>query len=327
MADIKKVVVSGAAGNIAYALLWRIANGDLYDADTKIDLSLLEIPEAVQAAEGVAMELFDSSFPVINNIDIYDDPDKAMEGANAVFLVGAKPRGPGMDRADLLGENGKIFGPQGDAINKGAASDVRVLVVGNPANTNALIAQQHAKDVPADRFSAMVRLDHNRALASLGQKLGVNPHDVENMCVWGNHSNTMFPDITYATLNGTPVKELVEKDWYLNEYIPRVAKRGGEIIQVRGKSSAASAASAAFDTVRDWIHGTDGKWVSNAFPSDGSYGIDEGLIAGRPIICENGEMHPVEGLELNEFQKIRIEETVAELRAEANTVRELGLID
>ena len=326
MADIKKVVVSGAAGNIAYALLWRIANGDLYDANTQIDLNLLEIPQAAQAAEGVAMELMDSAFPVIHEINIFDNADAAMEGANSVFLVGAKPRGPGQDRADLLADNGKIFGPQGEAINKGAADDVRVLVVGNPANTNALIAQQHAKDVPADRFAAMVRLDHNRALGSLAKKLDVNPHDFEHVCVWGNHSDTMFPDITYATLNGKPVKDLIDEDWYLNYYIPRVAKRGGEIIQVRGKSSAASAASAAFDTVRDWINGTGETWVSCSVVSDGSYGIDEGLMCGRPVQCKDGKMIPVEGLEINDFQAERIENTVAELRNEANTVRELGFI-
>lgn len=314
-----KIAVTGAAGNIAYSLLWRIAAGDVYGPDTPVELSLLEIPAAVGGAEGVAMELNDSAFPLLRGITVTDRAEVAFEGANAAFLVGAKPRGKGEERADLLKNNGGIFGPQGRAINDHAADDIRVVVVGNPANTNALIAQQAAPDVPADRFTALMRLDHNRALSQLAEKLGVLTTDLENVVVWGNHSATQFPDLTFATVKGEPVLERLDRDWYVNEFIPRVAKRGAEIIDVRGKSSAASAAAAAVDHMRDWIRGTDG-WVSAALPSDGSYGIDEGLVAGFPTISRNGSWEIVRGLDLNDFQREMIAKNVEELKSERHAV-------
>ncbi|AZA08665.1 malate dehydrogenase [Corynebacterium pseudopelargi] len=322
MNDVKKVAVTGAAGQIAYSLLWRIANGDVYGKDTPIHLQLLEIPEAATAAEGVAMELLDSAFPLLRGITVTDDANKAFDGTNAAFLVGAKPRGKGMERSDLLAANGKIFGPQGQALNDNAADDVRVLVVGNPANTNALIAQHAAKDIPAERFNAMMRLDHNRALSQLGQKLGVETTEIEHLAVWGNHSATQFPDISYATAGGEKIVDKLEHDWYVNEFIPRVAKRGAEIIEVRGKSSAASAASAAVDHMHDWINGTE-RWASAAIPSDGSYGVPEGLIFGLPTVARDGKWEVVEGLELNDFQRERIAANVKELQEEREAVAEL----
>ncbi|NLA55610.1 MAG: malate dehydrogenase [Corynebacterium humireducens] len=317
-----KIAVTGAAGNIAYSLLWRIAAGDIYGHDTPIELTLLEIPAAVRGAEGVAMELNDSAFPLLRNITVTDSADVAFDGANAAFLVGAKPRGKGEERADLLKNNGGIFGPQGKAINDHAADDVRVLVVGNPANTNALIAQRNAPDVPAERFTALMRLDHSRALSQLAEKLGVLTTDFENVVVWGNHSATQFPDVTFATVKGEPVIEKIDHDWYVNEFIPRVAKRGAEIIEVRGKSSAASAASAAVDHMRDWVQGTE-QWASAALPSDGSYGIDEGLVAGLPTVSRNGSWEIVQGLELNDFQREMIARNVEELKAERDAVADL----
>jgi len=317
-----KIAVTGAAGNIAYSLLWRIAAGDVYGRDTPIELTLLEIPAAVRGAEGVAMELNDSAFPLLRNITVTDSADVAFDGANAAFLVGAKPRGKGEERADLLKNNGGIFGPQGKAINDHAADDVRVLVVGNPANTNALIAQRNAPDVPAERFTALMRLDHSRALSQLAEKLGVLTTDFENVVVWGNHSATQFPDVTFATVKGEPVIEKIDHDWYVNEFIPRVAKRGAEIIEVRGKSSAASAASAAVDHMRDWVQGTE-QWASAALPSDGSYGIDEGLVAGLPTVSRNGAWEVVQGLELNDFQREMIARNVEELKAERDAVADL----
>ncbi|GGG72145.1 malate dehydrogenase [Corynebacterium pelargi] len=322
MNDVKKVAVTGAAGQIAYSLLWRIANGDVYGKDTPIHLQLLEIPEAATAAEGVAMELLDSAFPLLRGITVTDDANKAFDGTNAAFLVGAKPRGKGMERSDLLAANGKIFGPQGQALNDHAADDVRVLVVGNPANTNALIAQHAAKDIPAERFNAMMRLDHNRALSQLGQKLEKETTEIEHLAVWGNHSATQFPDITYATVGGEKIVDKLDHDWYVNEFIPRVAKRGAEIIEVRGKSSAASAASAAVDHMHDWINGTE-RWASAAVPSDGSYGVPEGLIFGLPTVSRNGKWEVIEGLELNDFQRERIAANVKELQEERDAVAEL----
>lgn len=317
-----KIAVTGAAGNIAYSLLWRIAAGDVYGPDIPIELTLLEIPAAVRGAEGVAMELNDSAFPLLRNITVTDKAEVAFDGANAAFLVGAKPRGAGEERADLLKNNGGIFGPQGRAINDHAADDIRVLVVGNPANTNALIAQRNAPDVPAERFTALMRLDHSRALSQLAEKLGVLTTDFENVVVWGNHSATQFPDVTFATVKGEPVIEKIDHDWYVNEFIPRVAKRGAEIIEVRGKSSAASAASAAVDHMRDWVQGTE-QWASAALPSDGSYGIDEGLVAGLPTVSRNGAWEVVQGLELNDFQREMIARNVAELKAERDAVADL----
>jgi len=317
-----KITVTGAAGNIAYSLLWRLAAGDVFGDDTPIDLRLLEIPDAVGKTEGVAMELQDSAFPLLRSITVTDQPEKAFDGANAAFLVGAKPRGKGEERADLLANNGKIFAPQGKAINDHAADDVRVLVVGNPANTNALIAQQSAPDVPADRFNALMRLDHNRALSQLAAKLDVPTTAFEDVVVWGNHSATQFPDLTFATVNGDKVIDRIDRDWYVNEFIPRVAKRGSEIIEVRGSSSAASAASAAIDHMRDWVQGTD-QWVSAAIVSDGSYGIDEGLVAGLPTVARDGKWEIVQGLELNDFQRERIAANVEELKAERDAVADL----
>ena len=317
-----KITVTGAAGNIAYSLLWRLAAGDVFGDDTPIDLRLLEIPDAVGKTEGVAMELQDSAFPLLRSITVTDRPEEAFDGANAAFLVGAKPRGKGEERADLLANNGKIFAPQGKAINDHAAEDVRVLVVGNPANTNALIAQQSAPDVPADRFTALMRLDHNRALSQLAAKLDVLTSAFEDVVVWGNHSATQFPDLTFATVNGDKVIDRIDRDWYVNEFIPRVAKRGSEIIEVRGSSSAASAASAAIDHMRDWVQGTD-QWVSAAIVSDGSYGIDEGLVAGLPTVARDGKWEIVQGLELNDFQRERIAANVEELKAERDAVADL----
>lgn len=318
----KKIAVTGAAGQIAYSLLWRIANGEVYGADTPIELNLLEIPEALGGAEGVAMELSDSAFPLLQNIHITADANEAFDGANAAFLVGAKPRGKGEERAALLANNGKIFGPQGKAINDHAAEDIRVLVVGNPANTNALIAMSAAPDVPNSRFNAMMRLDHNRAISQLAAKTGRLSADFKDIVVWGNHSASQFPDITYATVGGKKVADLVDHEWYVNEFIPRVAKRGAEIIEVRGKSSAASAASSAVDHMRDWIQGTD-TWASAAIPSTGAYGIPEGIILGLPTIARNGEWEVVEGLDISDFQRERINANVEELQAEREAVKDL----
>ena len=319
---VKKIAVTGAAGQIAYSLLWRIANGDVYGKDTPIELQLLEIPVALGGAEGVAMELNDSAFPLLKNIVVTDKLEEAFEGTNAAFLVGAMPRGKGQERSDLLAANGKIFGPQGKAINDHAADDIRVLVVGNPANTNALIAMHAAKDVPNDRFNAMMRLDHNRALSQLGEKLGRDKNDINDLVVWGNHSATQFPDLTYATIGSDSVMDLIDHHWYVDEFIPRVAKRGAEIIEVRGKSSAASAASSAVDHMHDWINGTE-RWSTAAIPSDGSYGVPEGLLFGFPTVARGGEWQIVDGLELNDFQKKRIAANAAELADEKAAVADL----
>ena len=319
---VKKIAVTGAAGQIAYSLLWRIANGDVYGKDTPIELQLLEIPVALGGAEGVAMELNDSAFPLLKNIVVTDKLEEAFDGTNAAFLVGAMPRGKGQERSDLLAANGKIFGPQGKAINDHAADDIRVLVVGNPANTNALIAMHAAKDVPNDRFNAMMRLDHNRALSQLGEKLGRDKNDINDLVVWGNHSATQFPDLTYATIGSDSVMDLIDHHRYVDEFIPRVAKRGAEIIEVRGKSSAASAASSAVDHMHDWINGTE-RWSTAAIPSDGSYGVPEGLLFGFPTVARGGEWQIVDGLELNDFQKKRIAANVAELADEKAAVADL----
>ena len=319
---VKKIAVTGAAGQIAYSLLWRIANGDVYGKDTPIELQLLEIPVALGGAEGVAMELNDSAFPLLKNIVVTDKLEEAFDGTNAAFLVGAMPRGKGQERSDLLAANGKIFGPQGKAINDHAADDIRVLVVGNPANTNALIAMHAAKDVPNDRFNAMMRLDHNRALSQLGEKLGRDKNDINDLVVWGNHSATQFPDLTYATIGSDSVMDLIDHHWYVDEFIPRVAKRGAEIIEVRGKSSAASAASSAVDHMHDWINGTE-RWSTAAIPSDGSYGVPVGLLFGFPTVARGGEWQIVDGLELNDFQKKRIAANVAELADEKAAVADL----
>src|ERR687892_2633074 len=286
-----KVTVTGAAGQIGYALLPRIANGEALGPDTPVELRLLEIPDAMKAVAGVVMELEDSAFALLDSVEITDDPDVAFDGANIALLVGARPRGKGMERSDLLEANGGIFKPQGAAINAHAADDVKVLVVGNPANTNCLIAMSNAPDVPRERFTAMTRLDHNRAKAQLARKAGAHVRDVRRMTIWGNHSTTQYPDITHALIDGRPAPEVVtDRKWLVEEFIPTVQKRGAAVIEARGASSAKSAASAAIDHVRDWVRGTpDGDWVSMGVPSDGSYGIKEGVIYSYPVTCKNGD--------------------------------------
>lgn len=322
------VTVTGAAGQIGYALLFRIASGQLLGADTPVRLRLLEIPQGVKAAEGTAMELDDCAFPLLRSIDITDDAQVGFEGANVALLVGARPRTKGMERGDLLEANGGIFKPQGEAINAVAADDVRVLVVGNPANTNALIAQQHAPDVPASRFTAMTRLDHNRALSQLAQRTGVGVAEIEGLTIWGNHSATQYPDVFHATVAGRPAVEAIgDQAWLADTFIPTVAKRGAAIIEARGASSAASAANAAIDHVHDWVLGTPaGTWTSAAIVSDGSYGVPEGLISSFPVTSTGGEWEIVQGLEIDDFSRTRIDASVAELVEERDAVRELGLI-
>ncbi|GEA86181.1 malate dehydrogenase [Cellulomonas cellasea] len=322
------VTVTGAAGQIGYALLFRIASGQLLGAQTPVRLKLLEIPQGVKAAEGVALELEDCAFPLLSGIDIFDDATAAFDGANVALLVGARPRTAGMERGDLLSANGGIFKPQGEAINAGAAEDIKVLVVGNPANTNALIAASHAPDVPTSRFTAMTRLDHNRALTQLATKAGASVTDIQRLAIWGNHSATQYPDITHATIGGRPATEVVDDQaWVEGEFIPRVAKRGAEIIAARGASSAASAANAAVDHVHSWVNGTpEGDWTSAAIVSDGSYGVPEGLISSFPVTSSGGEWHIVPDLEIDEFSRGRIDASVAELGEERDAVRSLGLL-
>jgi malate dehydrogenase len=319
------VTVTGAAGQIGYALLFRIASGQMLGPDEKIDLRLLEIPDAVKAAEGTAMELQDCAFPLLASTEIFDDPKQAFDGVNVAMLVGARPRSKGMERADLLEANGQIFKPQGEALSAGAADDVKILVVGNPANTNALIAMNNAPDIPNERFTAMTRLDQNRAVAQLADKVGVGVEDVEDLAIWGNHSPTMFPDLFNATIKGQRAVDQVDMDWYENEYIPRVGKRGAEIIDARGASSAASAASAAIDHVRDWVLGASGL-RSMAVHSNGEYDVDEGLISSFPVRVSGGSYEIAEGLEIEDFARSKIDATVNELKEERDSVRELGLI-
>jgi malate dehydrogenase len=323
-----RVAVTGAAGQIGYAILFRIASGQLLGSETPVHLSLLEIPDAVRAAEGTAMELQDCAFPLLAGVDITADPNKAFDGVKIALLVGARPRSKGMERSDLLEANGGIFKPQGEALNQQAASDVKVLVVGNPANTNCLIAKSHAPDIPSERFTAMTRLDHNRAIGQLAAKTGAAVRDVRNMTIWGNHSATQYPDIFHAKVKGENAAETVsDEQWLENEFIPTVQKRGAAIIEARGASSAASAANAAIDHVHDWVLGTPaGDWVSMAIPSDGSYGVDEGLISSFPVTCSNGAYEIVQGLDINDFSRSRIDITVDELKEEREAVRQLGLI-
>src|SRR5687767_15314409 len=321
----KTVTVTGAAGQIGYALLFRIASGQMLGPDEKIDLRLLEIPDAVKAAEGTAMELQDCAFPLLASTEIFDDPKQAFDGVNVAMLVGARPRSKGMERADLLEANGQIFKPQGEALNAGAADDVRVLVVGNPANTNALIAMNNAPDIPNERFTAMTRLDQNRAVAQLAEKVAVGVEDVQDLAVWGNHSPTMFPDLFNAKVNGERAVDKVDMDWYENEYIPRVGKRGAEIIDARGASSAASAANAAIDHVRDWVLGADGL-RSMVVPSPGVYGIEEGLQCSLPVRCSGGNYEIVEDFEIDDFAREKIDNTVNELKEEKAAVEKLGLV-
>jgi len=323
-----RVAVTGAAGQIGYAILFRIASGQLLGPDTPVHLSLLEIPAALKAVEGTAMEIDDCAFPLVAGVDISDDPNKAFDGANVALLIGARPRTKGMERSDLLEANGGIFKPQGKALNDHAASDIKVLVVGNPANTNCLIAKSHAPDIPAGRFTSMMRLDHNRAIAQLATKVGVRVSDVTNMTVWGNHSPTQYPDIFHAKVKGENAAEAAnDNEWLENDFIPTVQKRGAAVIEARGASSAASAANAAVGHVRDWVLGTpQGDWVSMGIPSDGSYGVEEGLIFGFPVTCSGGSYEIVQGLELNDFSQSRLDVTVKELDDERKTVKQLDLI-
>lgn len=328
MAEPRIVTVTGAAGNIGYALLFRIASGAVFGPDTPVKLNLLEIPQGVKAAEGTAMELDDCAFPLLAGVDIFDDATAAFQGTNAAFLVGAMPRRAGMERADLLEANAAIFGPQGKAINDGAAEDVRVLVVGNPANTNATIAAHAAGDVPASRFTAMMRLDHNRAVSQLAHKTGAAVADVKNLVVWGNHSADQYPDVSYATVGGQAASGLVDEAWLSDYFRPTVAKRGAAIIEARGASSAASAANAAIDHMRDWVLGTPaGEFTTAAIMTDGEhYGVPAGLCFGLPVTSDGGEWQVVEGLEVSEATRAGIDHNIAALQDEYNTVKELGFI-
>ncbi|TRV75031.1 malate dehydrogenase [Streptomyces sp. 130] len=322
------VTVTGAAGQIGYALLFRIASGHLLGPDVPVNLRLLEIPQGLKAAEGTAMELDDCAFPLLRGIEITDDANVGFDGANVALLVGARPRTKGMERGDLLSANGGIFKPQGKAINDNAADDIKVLVVGNPANTNALIAQAAAPDVPAERFTAMTRLDHNRAISQLAAKTGAAVSDIKKLTIWGNHSATQYPDIFHAEVAGKNAAELVNDEaWLADSFIPTVAKRGAAIIEARGASSAASAANAAIDHVYTWVNGTaEGDWTSMGVPSDGSYGVPEGIISSFPVTTKNGTYEIVQGLDINEFSRARIDASVKELTEERDAVRELGLI-
>ncbi|MCA1007637.1 malate dehydrogenase [Rhodococcus hoagii] len=322
------VTVTGASGQIAYGLLFRIAAGDMLGPDTPVRLRLLEIPAAVRAAEGVAMELEDGAFPLLSGVDITDDATRGFDGASVAMLVGARPRTQGMERGDLLAANGAIFTAQGRAIEAAAADDVKVLVVGNPANTNALIAMNNAPGVPRTRFSALTRLDHNRAIAQLAHRTGEPAASIRRMTIWGNHSATQYPDLSHALVGNKPAEDAVsDRAWIEDTFIPTVQQRGSAIIRARGSSSAASAASAAIDHVRDWTAGTaDGDWVSMAVCSDGSYGVPEGLISSFPVTCADGEFRIVPDLGIDEFSRARIDLSIAELEQERDAVRALGLV-
>lgn len=325
------ITITGAGGQIGYALLFRIAAGDMLGSDEKVRLRLLEIPQGLGAAEGAALELQDGAFGLLEHVEVTDDPAVGFDGCDLALLVGARPRGPGMERADLLAANAGIFGPQGEAIAAHAASGVRVTVVGNPANTNALIAAASADGVPAERFTALTRLDENRAKAQLAQALGARVGSIGRVPIWGNHSATQFPDVSHATVDGRPVTEALAAivgdvpAWLESTFIPRVAKRGAEIIEVRGSSSVASAASATIDHVRDWVHGTE-DWTSAGVVSHGEYGVPEGLISSFPVRSVAGEWQVVEGLELSEWARARVDASVTELVEEREAVRALGML-
>ena len=319
-----RVAVTGAAGQIAYSLLFRIASGEMLGPDQPVILQLLEIPPAVPALQGVVMEIDDCACPLVHDFVVTDDPATAFRDARFALLVGARPRGKGMERKDLLAENGRIFGPQGRAISERAARDVKVLVVGNPANTNALIAMKNAPDLDPAQFTAMTRLDHNRAIARLAGKTGAAVDAVSRMTIWGNHSATQFPDIRHATVGGRPAPELVDETWVREEFIPGVQQRGAEVIAARGLSSAASAGYAALSHMRDWVRGTqDGDWLSMAVPSDGSYGIAEGLIYSFPVTVDDGRYTIVPGLAIDDFARSKMDATRAELEEERDAVREM----
>ena len=323
-----KVAVTGAAGQIGYSLLFRIASGDLLGKDTPVQLQLLEITPALKALEGVVMELDDCAFPTLAGVEIGDDANTVFDGANLALLVGARPRTKGMERGDLLEANGAIFTAQGKALNEVAADDIRIGVTGNPANTNALIAMTNAPDIPQERFTALTRLDHNRALSQLAAKTGSTVSDIKKLTIWGNHSATQYPDIFHAEVGGKNAAEAVnDQAWIENDFIPTVAKRGAAIIEARGSSSAASAASATIDAARDWLHGSPaGDWVSMAVRSDGSYGIPEGLIYSYPVTTRGGDWEIVQGLEIDDFSRGRMDATAAELVEERDAVKDLGLI-
>ncbi len=323
-----KVAVTGAAGQIGYSLLFRIASGSLLGPDTPVELRLLEITPALKALEGVVMELDDCAFPTLSGVEIGDDPNTIFGGVSVALLVGARPRSKGMERGDLLEANGAIFTGQGRALNEVAADDVRITVTGNPANTNALIAMSNAPDIPQERFSALTRLDHNRALAQLASKTGSAVSEITRMTIWGNHSATQYPDIFHAEVGGANAAELVgDQDWLENDFIPTVQNRGAAIIDARGASSAASAASATINSARDWLHGTpEGDWVSMAVVSDASYGVPEGLISSFPVTTQDGDWQIVPGLDIDAFSRARIDASTAELGEERDAVRGLGLI-
>ena len=323
-----KVAVTGAAGQIGYSLLFRLASGELLGADRPIELRLLEIEPALKALEGVVMELDDCAFPLLAGVEIGADPNKVFDGANLALLVGARPRGPGMERSDLLEANGAIFTAQGKALNEVAAEDIRIGVTGNPANTNALIAMSNAPDIPRERFSALTRLDHNRAISQLAKKTGVAVTDIKKMTIWGNHSTTQYPDVFHAEIGGKNAAEVVnDPDWIENDFIPTVAKRGAAVIAARGASSAASAASATINAARDWLLGTpDGDWVSMAVTSDGSYDVPEGLLSSFPVTTKDGNWTIVQGLDIDKFSRARIDASTAELADERKAVTDLGLI-
>lgn len=319
-----RVAITGAAGQIGYQLCFRIAAGDMLGPDQPVILQLLEITPALGALEGVVMELKDAAFPLLMDVVATDDAETAFQDTDYALLVGAKPRGPGMERKDLISANGKIFGPQGAAMNKVASRDIKVLVVGNPANTNSLIARAAAPDLNPRNFTAMTRLDHNRALAQLAEKIGSHHAKISKMVIWGNHSSTQYPDIRFAEVGGEMAHPQVEQDWVVNTFIPDVQQRGAAIIKARGASSAASAASAAIDHIRNWALDTpDGNWVSMAVPSDGSYDIEPGIIYSYPCVCKNGEYEIVQGLEIDEFSRQRMDATAAELREERAAVADL----
>ncbi|EGK08344.1 malate dehydrogenase [Kingella kingae] len=319
-----RVAVTGAAGQIGYALLFRIASGEMLGKDQPVILQLLDLPQAQKAVQGVMMELQDCAFPLLDGMIASDDPEVAFKDADIAILVGARPRGPGMERADLLQANAQIFTVQGAALNKVASRNVKVLVVGNPANTNAYIAMKSAPDLPAKNFTAMLRLDHNRAVSQITEKTGKAVRDIEKLCVWGNHSPTMYADYRFATIGGQSVKEMInDQEWNANVFLPTVGKRGAAIIEARGLSSAASAANAAIDHIRDWVLGTNGKWVTMGVPSDGSYGIPAETMFGFPVTCENGEYQIVQGLEMDAFSQECINKTLAELEGEKDGVKDL----
>ncbi len=322
------VAVTGAAGQIGYSLLFRIASGAMLGPDTPVRLRLLEITPALTALEGVVMELDDCAFPLLSGVEIGDDPATVFDGANIALLVGARPRTKGMERGDLLAANGAIFTAQGRALAAAAADDVRILVPGNPANTNALIAIANADGIPAERFTAMMRLDHNRAVGQVAKRAGVGVSDVAKVTIWGNHSATQYPDISQATIAGKPADEVIsDQEWMQNDFIPTVQKRGAAIIEARGASSAASAANAVVDHVRDWMHGTpSGDWTSMAVLSDGSYAVPEGLVSSFPVTCAAGAWSIVPDLPIDDFSRARIDASVAELQSESDTVQELGLL-